>query len=59
MKLNKFVDFALKQLGSHFKNNEKYLEKIYFKKTWGSLIISENWEDLFLLTCLDRHTFFS
>ena len=27
MKLNKFVDFALKQLGSHFKNNEKYLEK--------------------------------
>ena len=44
MKLNKFVDFALKQLGSHFKNNEKIPGKKYTLKTCGSLITSENWE---------------
>ena len=31
MKLHKFADLFSKQLGNHFKSNEKYLE-IYFKK---------------------------
>ena len=38
MKLNKFVDFALKQLGSHFKNNEKIPGKKFTLKKPGEVL---------------------